>query len=251
MPLTAKEIAEKYANRVVKVTVQKSSPCLDSKGGSIPSFEGRIVGWKRTTLSDPAEYVALEVIPPAQTKYALRDFKTGYVWTVQNRNLGGYAKKVYPAEITLPADAGNVGTVKTPYKPKDIPEWPHKCQKCGSPALELGNMVDCSNAACTNKYKTHSGLDLFLPKEMQAALKKPKVVAKTRPEVDANGILICTECKSNLVIARYGMPWAKQGVTLNMECLKARHPKKVDILKGDKMKDHNGRVTTYDGKKFV
>lgn len=161
--MTALEIAKKFANKIVRINLTKSSSVYDHNNKPATSFEGRIVGYKRATGSDP-EFVAVEVLKPHKTKFALKDFRAGYYWTVLNRNLSGYAKKVYPDEIVIPSI-----TPTSTYQPKDVPKWPHKCRDCGSPALVLMNSIDCSNDNCKNKYRTNSGLDLFLPKEMRQA----------------------------------------------------------------------------------
>jgi hypothetical protein len=178
--MKAREIAEKFAGSVVNVKVTKSSAVAGIITGQ--SFKARIVGWKKATTKDPIEYVAVEVLPPGQTKYLLSDLAgaSGYVWTLRALPKDKYGKKILPEEIiALPEMPINGGVTIPSYKPKKIiNEWPHKCRDCGSPAQMFSVQIDCSNKACKNKYKTHSGLDLFLPKEMQEALNKPASAKK-------------------------------------------------------------------------
>lgn len=174
MSLSAKEIAERYAGRIVKCKVKFDikSPVLDVDGKSVVDFEARIIGWKKpspTYFGAGPAYVCVEVLSPHSTQTKLNKFNQGYTYT-SDKNPDGYGKKILPEEILLPADPG---TVYVPRKSKTIPEWPHQCRDCGSPAQILGLNIDCSNPSCKNKYRTHSGLDLFLPKEIRERLAKP------------------------------------------------------------------------------
>ncbi len=162
--MTAKEIAQKYAGQVVKCSLNKSPPIDDGAGHYIKTFDARIIGWKNAIGSDP-EFVAVEVLPPGKTKYLIAHFIKGYHFTTAV-NKGGYAKKLLANEIILPS-IGN-------SSPKYISQWPHKCRDCGSPAQILLNAIDCSNEKCHHKYKTSSGSDLFVPKNMKPELSKSK-----------------------------------------------------------------------------
>jgi len=254
MILSAQEIAERYAGRIVQCKVtQRSdakSPVLDANGNKVDNYEARIVGWKKGD-SFHSSYVCIEVQPPNKTSTSIQKFNQGYIYT-NDRSANGYGKKILPEEINLPADPGKINAA--PYKSKNIPEWPHKCRDCGSPAQILGMNIDCSNAVCKNKYRTRSGLDLFLPKEMQAKLNAPKVAANGRPELDKDGVLVCMTCAGYLQPTSTKDLWASPGI-LNMECLRAialgtPHEFKIKLVRGDKMRDRTGRITTYDGKKF-
>ncbi len=237
--MTAQEIAEKFSNRIVKVKLGKAGTVFDGNGHPTTSFDARVVGWKKAGGGLNSDCVIVEVLAPNTTKYALRDFKSGYSWTSSLRNLGGYGKKVLVSEITLPG----TGSTST-YTPKDIPKWPHKCRDCGSPALVFMNSIDCSNGSCKNKFKTSSGFDLFLPKEMQAALKAPKV--KTRPEVDKDGYLICTTCK-----ARAGAgSWSRVGDTLYLTCSN-KHNWTTKAEPGDKIVGNGGKALMFNGRSFI
>jgi hypothetical protein len=178
--MDAKDIAERYAGRIVKCKVKPDakSPVFDAAGNAVTEFEARILGWKKAQSSwgnfnhlSPT-YVCVEVLSPHSTQTKLSKFNQGYNYT-HDKNPDGYGKKILPNEILLPADPG---TVYTPRTTRTIPEWPHKCRDCGSPAQILGMNIDCSNPSCKNKYRTHSGLDLFLPKDIRERLAKPKQI---------------------------------------------------------------------------
>jgi len=245
--ISAKEIAERYAGRIVKCKLSNlsdpKSPVTDAAGNQLVSYEARIVGWKKSQgglLS--FSYVCVELVGGAVSKTPLSKFNLGYTYTY-DKNPNGFGKKLLPEEIELPPDAGKDYTPK----PKIIPEWPHTCRDCGSPAQILGLNIDCSNATCKHKYRTHSGLDLFLPREIREAL-AAKSSAHPMWSLDRDGVLTCRTCKDNLQIPQTIL-WDSPGV-LNMVCHN-KHTAKVKLAKGDKIKDRTGRVTTYDGKRFV
>jgi len=174
--MKAREIAEKFAGSIVKCSLTKSSPVAGAGRG----FDVRIVGWKRATIKDPVEYVAVEVLPPGKTKLLLNNLagSAGYTWTLSPFPGDKYGKKILPEEIVALPAMPSSGVLIPSYNPKKINEWPHKCRDCGSPAQVFSIQIDCSNKACKNKFKTHSGLDLFLPKEMQQALNKAVLTKK-------------------------------------------------------------------------
>lgn len=195
--MTAKEFAEKYAGKVVKCNLNKSMPIDGGNGHYTMAFDARVIGWKDATGVDP-QFVAVEVLPPAKTKYLVTHFKAGYHWTYKAAP-GSYAKKVLVEEIITPSSASATS--------KHISEWPHVCRDCGSPAQMFATKIDCSNAKCKHKYKTSSGMDLFLPKEMQIALSKPKNMKPARKNIDAEGFMICGwqgKCTSRIVSATAG-----------------------------------------------
>lgn len=161
--LTAKEIAEKYADRVITVNLISSSPAMNNNGDLIKTFSAKIIGWKQTSVKDPFEYVVVQVLAPNKTKLTLGGMANkDYKLTTIKYDSAGWGKKVFPGEINLPADDGKPIVYKSAKK---ISEWPHTCRDCGSPAFVLSFNIDCSNKACKNKYKTNSGLDLFFPRE--------------------------------------------------------------------------------------
>lgn len=240
MLLSAKEIATRYAGRTVRCKVTKSSPVTDAVGTPLDHFDAKIIGWKSSTMTDPS-YVCVEVLPPGVTGTRLEKFNSGYTYTA-DRNKQGYGKKLLPEEIIPPADAGNV--TAAPAKKKDIPEWPDKCRDCGSPAFILSTRIDCSNPQCQHKFKTHSGLDLFLPAEMRPPGWDKDPFRKRRNGVDKDDFVICDTCKKRAVDGHFNKK-DKLG-EFSAKC-SAGHTWKSDLHIGDKIDTKNG-VLAYKGK---
>jgi hypothetical protein len=181
--MTAKEIAEKYAGKIVKCSITKSAP-IDSDGVATKTFEGRIVGWKKGINGDP-EFVAVEVQPPGKTNFLIAHFMSGYIWTTTT-DKGLYAKKLLPEEIVL--DGVSITTSK------HIGDWPHSCPECGKPAQIFMLRIDCSNSSCRHKFRTADSADLFIPKNPKNAkpeimkappqlMPKPKAKALVKPRI--------------------------------------------------------------------
>ena len=238
--MTAKDIAEKYAGQVLKCKVIKSALIDGIPAGQ--EYEAKILGWKSASAADPHEYVAVEVLPPGKTHFKIGDLIAGYHWTHKPIDKGKYGKRIYPEEVILPAE-----TTPTPTesKPKVIPDWPHKCRDCGSPALEFTTRIDCSNDKCKNHFKTSSGMDLFLPKNIQDALKQPKV--KLRPEVDQDGYLICPTCKARAFSGK----WQNAAKRLFSTSCSGGHKWSVQVEPGDRLVGKSKKALTYNGKSFI
>lgn len=236
MLLSAKEIATRYAGRILRC----NATVFDDKGNKLTHFDGKVIGYKAATQSDPS-YVCVEVMPPAVTAVKLDKFNAGYTYT-DIRNKNGWGKKLLASEIVPPADAGNV--MAAPPKKKDIPEWPDKCRDCGSPAFILSTRIDCSNANCVHKFKTHSGLDLFLPAEMRPPGWDKDPFRKRRAGVDKDDFVICDTCKKRAVDGTFDKK-GKLG-ELTAKCPDG-HTWKSDLHIGDKIEAKNG-VLAYKGK---
>ena len=235
MLMPCKEMATRYAGRTVRCKVIKSSPVTDDSGKVLDYFDAKIVGWKESS-----SYVCVEVLPPGMTATLLEKFNLGYHYTVDKRNGKGYGKKLLPEEIIPPADTG---TVMSGPKSKTIPEWPHKCRDCGSPAQVFGNNIDCSNSSCKNKYRTHSGLDLFLPKDMRPPGWEKDPHRKRRPGVDKEDFIVCGTCHGRA----NGGTFVKDKVgTLKATCAKD-HSWTFELNIGDKLAGKD-RTLIYKGK---
>lgn len=219
--LSAKEIAEKYSGQTIKCKPISTVKVCDAAGVVLESFDAIIIGWKRKMQGAEAEYVCVEVLPPAVTPFLLSTFNFGYTYTA-NCNKSGFGKKVLPEEIIL-----------TGVK-KHIPEWPHQCRDCGSPALILGNSIDCSNSACKNKYKTHFGLDLFLPVAQRNPGWDKDPNRKRRPGVNDQDYVLCPMCGNNAVVAKI----QSKVVEHKMIC-GAGHAWNFILEPGDRVKSRN------------
>jgi len=187
--LSAKDIAKQFAGQTVKCRVTKSSPALDASNNPINEFDAKIVGWKYPIGKEPA-FVCVEVLPPVKTKFLIGQLDEDYSFTVK-RNPKAFGKKLFPEELILP----QIEPTEVQSKARVIPEWPDKCRDCNSPAVVMSTQIDCSNPSCKNKFRTHSGLDLFLPKEMRPPGWDKDPNRKRRPGVDQGDFIICTLCK--------------------------------------------------------
>lgn len=230
--LSPKTFAEKYSGGIFNCKVNKSTPVFDNKPGiKVSSFDGRIVGWKKSSPRDLHEYIIVEVLPPHKTNYLLSDFG-GCIFTHKDYNKKGYGKRLYVEEVEIPSN----DTTK-----KVIPEWPNKCKDCGSPAYVGSSMIDCSNKDCKNKFSTRSGLDLFLPKEMR---EWDKPLIKERAGIDKDGFIICPTCKSR----------AYSGTRVNTKLTTIcgnKHRWTAVMEKNDKLEGINKRILVFNGKVLI
>lgn len=241
--LSSKEIAQRFAGQSVKCKVSKSVPVTDTNGNSLDSFDAKIVGWKSATLKEPS-YVCVEVLPPATTPVPLSKFNLGYHYTA-DRNDNGYGKKLFPEEIILPASVEKIADVAPTQKAKRvIPEWPDKCRDCGNPAVIMSTCIDCSNPSCKNKYKTHSGLDLFLPVEMRPPGWDKDPFRKRRNGIDQEDFIVCDMCKSR---ANSGSFVSKDKLGAFKAICHKNHTWRFELNIGDKLASKD-RVLVYKGK---
>ena len=245
--LSAEEIARKYAGKVVKANVIKSSPVSDAAGGSVTSFDARVIGYKKWTAKDPYSYVAVEVLAPNQTKFTIADLQSGYTYT-HKTDSKAYGKKLFPEELTLPA----VSNAPVHKVGKVISEWPHKCPKCQSPAFISNCLVDCSKKDCANKFKTRDAKSLFLPVEMRE-IGWDREPGKHRPEVDDDGFLICPTCKSESISAQaYGGKWKTTKPYVLLTNCDRGHEWSVSVEKGDRAWGINHTdVLVFNGSGFT
>lgn len=237
--LTCREIAERYAGQTLKCKVTTSLPVTDINGHILDYFDACIIGWKEGTIISPS-YVCVEVLSPGTTKTQLWLFNTGYHYTFK-RNNNGFGKKLLPKEIIIP-DHPNV-TAIIAESTKVIPEWPDKCRDCGSPAVIMSTRIDCSNLLCKNKFRTHSGLDLFLPKEMRPPGWEKDPFRKRRQGVDKEDFIVCDVCH---VRANSGTFIKGKIGTFEVNCSN-NHTWVFELNIGDKLVSKNG-VLIYKGK---
>lgn len=230
MLLSAKEIATRYAGRTVKCRVVKSPPVINVTRKNLDYFNAKIIGWKESNLKEPS-YVCVEILPPGMTQILLKNFNLGYHFTA-DRNNNGFGKKLLPEEIILPADAGVASK----------PEWPGKCRDCGSPAVIMSVRIDCSNDSCKNKFKTHSALDLFLPKELRPPGWDKDPNRKRRAGVDREDFIVCSICNER---ANNGSFVKDRVGTFKATCPK-NHSWIFELHIGDKLAGKN--VSIYKGK---
>lgn len=236
--LTAKEIAERFAGQTVQCKITKSMPAAGSF-----QFDAKVLGWSFDKITK-ASYVCVEVLPPAQSALTLKHYIGGYTWTVPfaSIDLKAYGKRLYPEEIIIPVVA-DAGVMKAPPTKKDIPEWPDKCRDCGSPAFILSTRIDCSNAACKHKFKTHSAADLFLPKEMRPPAWEKDPNRKRRAGVDKEDFVVCPICNQR---ANSGTFTKDKLGQLKAAC-PSDHKWESDLHIGDKILGKD-RVLIYKGK---
>lgn len=238
--MTSKQIAQRFAGKTLKCKVTKSSPVCDANGNVLDIFDAKIIGWKLATLYHPS-YVCVEVLPPGVTKVFLAVFNDGYTYTA-DRNDKGFGKKLLAEEVIVPVDETEKPTIAT-KKPKNIPEWPDKCRDCGQPAVIMSNSIDCSNPACKNKYKTHSGLDLFLPVELRPPGWDKDPFRKRRKGIDKEDFIVCEKCN---IRANDGT-FAKNKIgTFNVKCPN-EHSWTFELNIGDKLAAKGGALI-YKGK---
>lgn len=192
--LSAKDIANRYAGQIVKCKVTTSPAVTDAAGNVLDTFDAKIVGWKLPIIGKEPSYVCVEVLSPGITKTILLNFLDNYRYTV-NRNKKGFGKKLLPEEIILPIELELVHKEKKD-ETKAIPEWPDKCRDCSQPAVIMATQIDCSNPLCKNKFRTHSGLDLFLPVAFRPPGWEKDPFRKRRNGVDDEDFVICTNCKA-------------------------------------------------------
>lgn len=238
--LSAKEIATKYAGRTVRCKVTKSSPVTDAAGNKLDHFDAKVVGWKSGFKFSDEPHVCVEVLPPGVTATRIEKFNQGYTYTAP-RDGTAWGKKLLPEEIIPPADADGVASSA---KKKDIPEWPDKCRDCGSPAFILSTRIDCSNTSCKHKFKTHSGLDLFLPADMRPPGWDKDPFRKRRSGVDKDDFVICDTCKKRAIDGHFNKK-DKLG-EFTAKC-PSNHTWKSDLHIGDKIDAKSG-VIAYKGK---
>ncbi len=237
--LSSKEIAQRFAGKVLKCKVVKSSVVFDDQNNALDTFDAKIVGWKSATKTEPS-FVCVEVLPPGKTKLTLANFNDGYHYTVDQRNDKGFGKKLLPEEILLPEEPVEE---KKQKQPRIIPEWPDKCKDCGQPAVIMSTSIDCSNPNCKNKYKTHSGVDLFLPVELRPPGWDKDPFRKRRKGVDREDFIICEKCSSKADNGSF----AKNKIgTFNASCSKG-HSWTFELNIGDKLAAKNGPLI-YKGK---
>lgn len=240
MPLSAKEIATKYAGRIVRCKVSTSPQVVDIDGNTLDYFDAKVIGWKSAKRTGDPTYVCVEVLSATGTVLrllSLDNFNAGYHYTAP-RNDKGYGKKLLPEEIIPPAD-----TDKASVKKKDIPEWPDVCRDCKSPAFVLSTRIDCSNPSCVHKFKTHSAIDLFLPKDMRPPAWDKDPNRKRRAGVDKDDFVVCDTCKKRAVDGSFTK--GKLG-ELKATCPDG-HKWESNLHIGDKIQAKNG-VISYKGK---
>lgn len=126
--LTTEDFAYAYANRFLEF----DAPAENNRG--------ILVGFSR-------DGQLLFDIGPHPTDPCVDVYRPGWVFVQPVDKgrviyvLGGWRDKVigiYESE----------GALITPIK-KTIPEYPHKCQRCGGPALELARTIDCPRGCWT------------------------------------------------------------------------------------------------------
>lgn len=241
MLLSSKDIAKQFAGQTVRCKLTKSAPAIDANGNPVSEFDAKIVGWKFAVLKEPS-FVCVEVLPPVKTKLLLFNMNDDYNYTVK-RNPKGFGKKLLPEEIILPEVPKSVVPQAILTKPaRIIPEWPDKCRDCGSPAVVMSTRIDCSNPLCKNKFRTHSGLDLFLPKEMRPPGWEKDPNRKRRAGVDGEDFIVCALCKARAIDGSF----AKDKIgTFKAKCPKD-HSWTFELNIGDKLA---GKTTmVYKGK---
>ena len=146
--MSLQELATKLANKKIRIIDTKYVPNYDRD----PNPIGRVIGYRKSKSN--VEQIVIEPDNPydCPTRGSLRP--TSIKWVVDNVPSATHLWYVRTTNFEVIDDA----SAKKPV----IASYPHKCPKCGSPALWMSSAIDCSNSQCSHKYVSKSALDLFI-----------------------------------------------------------------------------------------
>jgi hypothetical protein len=237
--MTAEEFAKKNPNKIIYGTTSYDGYLLTKFPKWKPgSALGAVCGYGTTFIYfDPSpEWLAAgcELHKPSNTV------------------VGGATTKAGRIKVENIAPFSNEQAIKAPpakkIKQRVIPEFPHTCPLCKSPAWISSFLIDCSNVKCTHKYKSKSAQELFLPKEMRPF--GTDAPGKHRPEVDDEGFLICSKCTKRAISGVLDKNALTKVVSLKTSC-ENKHAWTVKVEKGDKLIGAKGYNLVFSGVGFT